>query len=206
MTLNTWTTNKEVAVTTQERHLWFVLRLFYCLVRASRCFFLPSLRRGRCFFLPSVRPFLLFETLTLSLPHPHSEAKPLHSYKIALSATSVPSELQKILPQHPPLMPRLRRQVYVSGQRVLRKHFRLEFSKETWYLSLKISLLSPLIRAGPLCIGSSRVWSTKSEVRAHFIGLSHIRDNPQSSTHKKNIFFSQIKILIIKNLFLLLKN
>jgi len=114
-------TNTEVVTTAQERCLWFVLRLFYCLVCASHHFFLPpSLRRGRCFFIPFVRPSLSFKTLSLPLLHLHSNNKLLHSYKTVMS---LPSELQKTPLPHPHLMPRLRCQICVSWQRVLIKHF-----------------------------------------------------------------------------------
>jgi len=73
---------KEASVTAQERRLWFVFRLLYCLVCAFRYFFLsPSDEAAASFSLS-------FETFML--PYLHSNAKPLHSYKIALSVTSLP--------------------------------------------------------------------------------------------------------------------
>ena len=93
-------TNTEAATNAQERRLWFVLHLFYCLVYASCCFFLlPSLR-----FLPS----LSFETFPL--PHPHSNAKFLHSYKTATSLHII----KKTSLSHPHLMSYLQYQVCVS--------------------------------------------------------------------------------------------
>ena len=101
----------------QEKRLWFVFRLFYYLVRASRCFFLPLSNEATASFS------LSFDLLFRSKPSRFrtiSNAKPLHSYKTAFSATSLPSKLQKSTVT-PPSMPRLQHQVRVSGQRVLTK-------------------------------------------------------------------------------------
>jgi len=54
--------------------------------------FSPSLRPSRCFFLPFVRPSLLFKTFSLPLPHLHSNAKLLCSYK---TVTSLPQNYNK---------------------------------------------------------------------------------------------------------------
>ena len=115
MMLNTWTTNKETMTNAQEIRLWFVLRLFYCLVCASCYFFLPPSDEVAASFSHS------FETLPLL--HLHSNAKLLHSYKIALSATSLPSKLQKTSLAHPHPIPRWQCQIFVSEQRALTKHF-----------------------------------------------------------------------------------
>jgi len=83
-----------------------------------------------------MRPLLLslFRSIFLirNSQHPHSNAKLLHSYKTALSVTSLSlpssatllsSELQKISLSHSHPMSRLRHQVCVNRERMLTKHF-----------------------------------------------------------------------------------
>ena len=103
-------TNTEATMTTQEKHLWFVLRLFYCLVWVSRYFFPPPSDEVTTSF--SLSFDLLFRS---KLSRFRFRTRTLNSYK---TVTSLPSKLQKTLLSHPHLVPRLQRQVCVSSQRV----------------------------------------------------------------------------------------